>query len=278
MITLSNGKKTIPFQVTKFPDGTSQVWKGENIDQWAKFYITWNWENNESEIFHLVQLVDLIRSHRPYALIVLDMPYLPYARQDKEFSNNSTFAFRSFSRIINTLGLDEITCFDSHSNLGFNTIKDFWSDKPKTFHEAVEKHFRPDIVFYPDEGAARRYTRDINRIDLFGEKIRDQSTGEITGYKLCNLEFYKEHLPGSKILIVDDICDGGATFITAAKELMKYNPKEIALCVSHGIFSKGFKELHKSGIQKYYTTNTLNIKSRSLLNLNVFDIKKGTFI
>jgi ribose-phosphate pyrophosphokinase len=179
--------------------------------------------------------------------------------------------------------IDFVKSYDVHSKAAYE-IQNFENQRPGRFHSVVDADFKPNIVFYPDEGAARRYTRDINRIDLYGAKVRDQLSGEITGYKLCNLEFYKDDLAGSKILIVDDICDGGATFITAAKELMKYNPKEIALCVSHGLFSKGFFELNKSGINRYYTTNSLgkfnNNLTNSLQSMNcfVFNIEKGKFV
>jgi ribose-phosphate pyrophosphokinase len=61
-----------------------------------------------------------------------------------------------------------------------------------------------------------------------------------------------------KVLIVDDICDGGATFIRAARALRAIEPDvEVGLCVTHGIFSKGRQHLLDNGIDKIYTTNSL---------------------
>ena len=70
-------------------------------------------------------------------------------------------------------------------------------------------------------------------------------------------------LPINKdVVIVDDICDGGATFINIAKEVKnqyknvdKHCQGKIYLIVTHGIFSKGFKELSKY-FDGVYCTNS----------------------
>ena len=55
------------------------------------------------------------------------------------------------------------------------------------------------------------------------------------------------------ILIVDDLCDGGMTFIKSAERLYELEAKEVHLYVSHGIFSKGLKPLTDSGIKRIFT-------------------------
>lgn len=72
---------------------------------------------------------------------------------------------------------------------------------------------------------------------IHGEKVRDQSTGRITSYEVVG------NPKGKRVLIVDDICDGGATFITLAKALLGQGATEVHLFVSHGIFSKGTRVL-----------------------------------
>ena len=45
-------------------------------------------------------------------------------------------------------------------------------------------------------------------------------------------------------IIIDDICDGGATFVNIAKELKQLNPSAaLHLVVTHGLFTKGFDVL-----------------------------------
>ena len=90
---------------------------------------------------------------------------------------------------------------------------------------------------------------DINLIQC--HKKRNIKTGEIE-----KLEVFSENLNNLPNIIVDDIADGAASFIFCVKELQKitgYNKSY--LIVTHGIFSKGFKELSKyfDGI---YCTNS----------------------
>jgi ribose-phosphate pyrophosphokinase len=60
-----------------------------------------------------------------------------------------------------------------------------------------------------------------------------------------------------RCLIVDDICDGGATFVALARKLREAGAIEVSLFVTHGIFSKG-KDLE--GIDNIYTTGSFTGK------------------
>lgn len=72
-------------------------------------------------------------------------------------------------------------------------------------------------------------------------------------------------------IIIDDICDGGATFINIASKIkeyykgFKYEPK-IYLIVTHGIFSKGFKELSEYFDGIYCTNSYKNIRLDQPIN------------
>ena len=59
-----------------------------------------------------------------------------------------------------------------------------------------------------------------------------------------------------KFIIIDDICDGGRTFIGIAEAIKEQvqNP-EIYLLVTHGIFSAGYNQL-MNYFDKIYTTNS----------------------
>src|SRR6266436_4439963 len=95
-----------------------------------------------------------------------------------------------------------------------------------------------------DDRTTYQLTALSNAQDKLAEKyrkLRDARTGELSGFGINNdIEEYE------KALIVDDICDGGGTFIGLAELIHGINPgMELSLYVSHGIFSKGFVELDK---------------------------------
>lgn len=238
-----NGVKVVP---TIFPDGTSQVWKIDNIKVEGNV-IVWDYEH-EAELIHILQLADLLNDWSANLVI----PYLPYARQDKGIRNDETFALRTFASII-TGTFDRITTFDVHSSVA----RELLSSPITTFaNMAPDFTFTRDydVVIFPDAGAMERYGHLIdiyNQQVMYGEKVRDQQTGWITKYDLKGDYL----LTDLDVIVVDDLCDGGATFEILAESINRMIPGRVDLYVSHGLFSKGVNNLLRQ-YDKIITTDT----------------------
>lgn len=246
MITI-NGIKITP---TIFPDETSQVWKlPKEIFEAPSLKIDWRFEE-EREIIDLYGISQLYMG----GFVHLHIPYLPYARQDKPIDNDSTFNLAVFAELINNLYFDLITSVDVHNPAATKTlINDFANIHVCQFHKEIIERVQPNFIIYPDYGAECRY-KIPNISKIVFHKRRNAATGEIIAHFFVNDFNIK---PGQKFLIIDDICDGGATFIGITKELRKHAPDaDISLCVTHGLFSKGRKVLEDEGI-KIFTTNSL---------------------
>jgi ribose-phosphate pyrophosphokinase len=232
-------------QPTIFPDKTSQVWKLPfDIRMSRHVFIEWVFEQ-ESEFLWLAQLKELFDNHG--ADSDLSMPYLPYGRQDKQIVSGDAFALRTFARLINHLNFYRVTCIDPHSEVAAEMIKNLVVTPATGFIESACKEAQPDILCYPDEGARQKYSKLINREYIWGEKIRDHTSGTILSYKLMGAVIAR------KVLIVDDICDGGATFTWLSRELLKAGAREISLYVTHGLFTKGLDPLIQAGIDRIFT-------------------------
>jgi ribose-phosphate pyrophosphokinase len=243
MVTL-NGVEIKP---TIFPDKTSQVWKLPEGLIKEENTIKWRFEF-EAELIHLAQLMDLIAVTTGFrSKTNLYMPYLPYARQDKEVSNTSTFALRTFSWLLNKLGFRNVSVFDSHSEVP--VINGFKNILPLNEIYTARVAVYPDAVAFPDIGACNRYELCVpmSTPRVFGEKKRNPLTGVIEEYELHG------DVKDKAVLIIDDICDGGATFIHLANGLYANGAKEVHLYVSHGIFSKGLQVLRDAGIKRIFT-------------------------
>jgi ribose-phosphate pyrophosphokinase len=247
MIKLNNKK----IYVTVFPDKTSQVWKVGEINSLSvsKFDINWEFED-EGEVFHLIQLVDLLKAQKPDTYIKLTIPYLPYGRQDKEISDTSTFALRSFAKIINSLKLNEIVTLDAHSSVATDLIDNLVDIFPTNEIQKAIILSKANAVAFPDRGAYIRYNERINSIPkIIGDKVRDQQTGYIINFS------FQGNVKGRDVLIIDDICDGGMTFRIFAKDLLEAGAKSVDLYVTHGIFSKGLGVLKEAGVSKIFDKN-----------------------
>jgi ribose-phosphate pyrophosphokinase len=115
-----------------------------------------------------------------------------------------------------------------------------------------------DLMFYPDAGAAKKYSELFKFPYRYGNKKRDLKLGEVIGYEVVADE---EDINGKKILIIDDICAGGRTFREAASALRKMGAAQIDLYITHMMpQSKAFYEAKGDGlIDNIYTNDSLNI-------------------
>jgi ribose-phosphate pyrophosphokinase len=250
MITI-NGS---PLPVTLFPDNTSQVWKlPEHIfesDSWV--HIVWDFQH-EGEFMQIAQLKELLDVHNVRS--ALRIKYLPYGRQDKFYGNTRTFALHTFAKLLNSLDFEEVIIHDPHSQVALDLIHNSRAVYPIKEVEQVAQMIDDSVedltIFcFPDNGALTKYSEVYKmsyRPYVHGVKVRDQLTGHITDYHL------EDGVYDKSVLIVDDICDGGATFVILAKALYEAGAKEVNLFVSHGIFSNGLRPLFDAGIKRVFT-------------------------
>ena len=177
------------------------------------------------------------------------IPYLPGARQDR----GVPFGAKVYADMINAMHADEVICFDPHSPVMpalVNNLKVVGAEAVIT--RAVRKNLPGYVgVICPDKGARARsaVTAKALGLPLFhAEKHRDFATGKLSGFS-C------EELPAKgRFLVVDDICDGGGTFmgLAAATGL---GPDRLDLWVSHGVFSGKAAQLREA-FGTIYTTDS----------------------
>lgn len=175
----------------------------------------------------------------------LVVPYFPYARQDRVMQPHEAFSLKPVARLINSLGFDEVVTLDPHSDVTPALIENV-RVVPQV--DLVANHvalrgiikLAPDcpIIVAPDAGAAKKalaVARHFGLPMLTASKVRDTKTGAITHTEVHT----PAPLANTDALIVDDICDGGRTFIELAKALRASGAGRVFLCVTHGILSQG---------------------------------------
>lgn len=232
---------------TIFPDNTSQVWGLPEGALYKMFStIVWKFEN-ESELIHVLQLGTLLKSLN--IPTTLSIPYLPYARQDKDVANDKTFALKVFLDVLEKSDLFlHITTEDAHNPLKIGSID---NKVPNDTIQAVISKVKPDIICFPDKGASQRGYTTNGLPTIFLDKKRNQLTGKIEG-----IEYNGDiNVSGKRILILDDLCDRGGTFMSAAKLLKDLNSTEVILYTTHGIYSGGTKLIFDNGIDRIFNKN-----------------------
>lgn len=199
---------------------------------------------SSDDFMDLVLVTDALREIRAlkFAKFCLVIPYVPYARQDRVMNAGEAHGIRAFSRLLNSLKYDEVVISDPHSDVTTALIDNVIVLEQAQVVASVLHPSHFDILVAPDAGAIKKTNKlaklwGKSEVGV-GSKDRNILTGEITG-----TSYNGPSVEGKNVLIVDDICDGGATFIHLGKVLREMNPKTLTLYVTHGIFSKGGAEL-----------------------------------
>ena len=249
MIKLNN--RTIA--LNHFPDGTLLL--KEAAPENGKAVLSWFFENNEE----LVALYFITKHLQAKGItdIELKLPYIPNARQDRVKVKEDVFTLKYFAQMINELNFSKVTVLDPHSYVSEALLDRIEIQNPKKYVEKVfEKIGKENVMlFFPDEGAMKRYSGMFDLPYAFGMKKRDWATGEIKGLDVTG---QTERISGSRVLIVDDICSKGGTFYYSAQALKELGAQKVYLYISHCENSIHEGELLKSDlVEKVFTTNSI---------------------
>ena len=188
--------------------------------------------------------------------VSLECSYLPYARQDRVMDTGESFSLIVFAQLINSANFSQVHVLDPHSDVGPALLNNCVIHSNLSYVEWAVKDINSALtLIVPDAGArkkADKLAQDItfSKVVQAG-KTRDTRTGALKGF-----EVYADDLEGKDCIIVDDICDGGGTFIGLAKELKAKNAGKLYLFVTHGIFSKGVDVLTEH-FEHIYTTDSV---------------------
>lgn len=243
-----------------FPDGTLLM-KHYEASYKSIEHIEWFYEN-DSELFALICL----RNHLGDRNVYLEMPYIPHARMDRVKNKEDIFTLKYFCEVINSLGFTEVRVIDPHSDVAPALLDRVRVRTPKELIGFTVGKIDSDnlLYYYPDAGAAKRYSSIITEPYTYGNKIRDWETGKIKGLTIADPALVN----GKDILIIDDICSRGGTFYHSAKALKNAGAENIYLYITHCENTILEGELLTSGlIEKVYTTNSIFTKEHDKIEV-----------
>lgn len=231
----------ISFQSFTFSGGEPHIKIDPDFDRKMPVTVTHRLRSFD-DLGLLCMAVDAL--HRMDAILdTLLIPYFPAARQDRVMIPGEPLSVKVYAGIINAFGFKKVMVYDAHSEVTPAVLDHPDIISNHRFIQQVLDHLGSDVLLIsPDGGALKKiyklseFLGGIPVIEC--SKSRDVMTGKLTGFQV-----YSDDLQGRDCLIVDDICDGGGTFIGLATALQHHNAGKLHLAVSHGIFSKGFDEL-----------------------------------
>lgn len=231
-----------------FPGGESQVTVPAGLrdlaDAASEFHIH-ALLKSANDVMQLFMLTDALRRLNPAVPVHLDMPYVPYARQDRVCNPGEALGAAVFCKLINDQQYATVTVVEPHSDVTPALLQRVRVVDAAAFVQRAlsAPAFAGGVTLMaPDAGARKRVQALAKTLGVahvrYAEKVRDTQTGRITETRV------PDDIPEQPVLVVDDICDGGRTFLELAASLRDKTRQPIYLYVTHGIFSHGLTELN----------------------------------
>lgn len=283
MVTLNLAdldESEIKYKISHFPDGQSGI--ELTIGNPAPVEVTIKSRLNSFVDLEVLLCATAVLKNHGIKQIHLYVPYFLGARSDRAFTEHGlNYLKQIICPIINAQKFDSVTVLDPHSDVLEACLNNFKKhDNLNLFETALEslgleRTSENLCLIAPDTGALKKTYKIADHFGIkqvaVATKTRD-AHGVISNVEIFNLP----PNPDVVFVIVDDICDGGRTFINLAQILKHRKPaSEINLVVTHGIFTAGFVALN-AAFNKIITSNSYKnlptqiLESGKVIQTNVF--------
>lgn len=245
-------------EIRKFAGGECHVKLSEDFSEGEGVKINTRL-NSSDDIMNLCLAVDALRNMGT-TYIEAFIPYVPYARQDRVMVPGEPLSIKVFADIINSLHLNKVSIFDAHSDVTPALLHNcrHISNHVMVRYFLKELNLNDYVLVSPDLGAYKKIDKLAQALGYKGEiatgiKIRDLNTGEIV-----KSDVHAQDLQGKNCVVIDDICDGGRTFIELAAALKEKGAGNLYFIVSHGIFShNALENLKAAGYKNVCSSNSI---------------------
>jgi ribose-phosphate pyrophosphokinase len=251
---------------TKFPNGEGCLDLDFRKHLSLHNRITFKYEG-DSSLMELLMFKKAIENDR--CQNDLTIVYMPYSRMDRK-GGNYLFTLKYISEFINSLKFHKVYIIEPHSDVCLalvdnSEVIDF--TQPLFENLLKNENLNMFVLMFPDATAQKRYSKMYSDYDqVYGIKQRDFRTGEISSLKVIG------DVSGMNIIIIDDLCSFGGTFIKSAEQLKELGAKDIYLITPHCEDNIYKGNIFKTDlIKKVYSTNSI-ISDRLNDRIEIADI------
>lgn len=237
----------------KFPTGETGIkFEDVSFDEFEPVRVEVKFESND-DIVNCLQVVSALNNlGLPPYYILVDFNYLPYSRQDRVCHVGEAFSLEVILQVLKTMQVT-VRTLDVHSKIALDLGKNFLIEIPQFVCAASLPKF--DVLIAPDRGAATKvdlHLQDSKTVILNKQRI---------GSKIVYMDYEFDTIQGD-VCVVDDLCDGGGTFLALADMLKRTQPgiQNLSLYITHGFFTAGIDSLK----EKYNNIYCRNVMSNDL--------------
>ena len=254
------GLKSARLEIRRFPDGEKYLRvlddpKGEDLVVIQSLH-----HAPDELLFEYLLLVDTLKDLGARKVVGF-IPYFAYARQDERFNPGEALSFKTVSKLIESVGTDEIFTIDMHQHRVVKSSNVFkipahnltamhlLADYVKT-NGALEK----PLVIGPDAEAEQWAKIASERLETDYDVFEKKRFGD----EKVEIRPRKATAKGRDILIVDDIISTGGTIVEALKILISNGARKVDVACTHPILAGGaLSKIYEAGAQNVIGTDTV---------------------
>lgn len=248
---IDKDKSDIPYEIFTFPDGEPHIKLTQELNRKEEYKVLCR-ITNPTELFIVLQIGNILDMHA--VDWYLGITYLMSQRMDRVMTFNEPFSLQIVTSVLSSLHYHQVHVFEPHSCRMYSLLRNCFSliNAENKFNDC-NLRLDHDLVCFPDKSAFDKYNKGGTNY-LVCDKVRDANTGRIISYEVSRSEYDKKDI--KSILVSDDLCDGGSTFILAYNKLKELYPDaKISLYVRHMVNPKGIETVSKV-FDKVYFTNS----------------------
>jgi len=243
-----------------FPDGESKITIKKIPKKKIIVVVQSTFPPVDSNLLHLLSIISQARkySSKIYAVI----PYLGYARQDREFLDGEVVTVSVIGKMLKSVGTKKVIVVDIHSKLALKQLgisSENVSAVSNLANYIKKLKLKDPLVVSPDQGGKERADEfaDALKIDFIAlKKHRDRKTGKI------NIITTKASVKDRDLVLVDDMISTGGSIIKATQFLKKQKCRRIYVACTHGLFvNDAEKKIKQAGVTQIISTNTIPTNS-----------------
>jgi ribose-phosphate pyrophosphokinase len=215
----------------RFPDGETLVQVRAPLEGATVAIVQGTHPPQDSRLQELYQLVDVAVAGGAERVLCV-VPYLAYARQDRRSAPGEAASGAIVLRTLAMLGASELVTVDVHSprllaEASFPAASVSAAEGVADWIRSLR--LEEPLVVSPDAGGVERAERvaaalACERLAL--RKSKDRSRGTWYDGGVAEVE-------GRDVVVVDDLCSSGSTFVPLARHLHASGARRLAYCVTH---------------------------------------------
>ena len=248
--------KYVDVDTRTFPDGESKITFRHNLKKSVVLVVQSTYPPVDTNLLQILSIISEVKkiSSKIYAI----MPYMGYARQDRQFLNGEIVTMSVVAKMLQAAGAKKAIVVDIHSKTALRHFKiptENVSAIPELVKYLKKLKLKNPIVVSPDTGGSLRAKKfaDILKSDFITlKKSRNRKTGKV------NIQSTKADVKGKDLIIVDDIISTGGSVVKATQFLKKQKCKRVFVVCTHGLLvGDAEKNIKKAGVTQIISTNTI---------------------